>query len=95
MEFPPHAAWLDFRSPEDDEACWQRRWVVLYQGMLTLFQDESCTRSTARLVLPNKARALAFQDPRAPKRAALLERPYGGAKKTSITSMSKKIYIYI
>lgn len=94
MEFPPHAAWLDFRSPEDDEAfrvlrvlrepraaqagCWQRRWVVLYQGMLTLFQDESCTRSTARLALPSAARALAFQDPRAPTRTALrLARPHG------------------
>ncbi|CAL1151391.1 unnamed protein product, partial [Cladocopium goreaui] len=80
MEFPSHAAWLDFRSPEDEEAgAWQRRWAVLHCGELNLFQDESCKRRTARLALPRNLRALAFGDPRAPHRAAQLrgQRPQG------------------
>lgn len=75
-----YAAWLDFRSPEDDESgCWQRRWAVLSQGFLSLFPDDTCTRATGRLRLPATARALAFGDPRSPGRAAKLRghRPCG------------------
>ncbi|CAK8994030.1 26S proteasome non-ATPase regulatory subunit 10 [Durusdinium trenchii] len=81
MECPSHAAWLAFRSPEDEEAgCWQHRWVVLqHSGVLTLFQDESCKRSIGRLELQPNARVLTFADPRAPNLAAKLRghRPHG------------------